>query len=559
MLAVFLLASVFSACSGGKDPAEGTSVAGGTSGTQASTQAQAGDGYTLPLANGDASINCWGFPLPDWKVDNLEDNQFTKWLEEQTGVNLIFTMGPATDRDTKLRLLLSSGEYPEVIFNPGFTPSEQQIYGNSGVILQLNDYIDKYGIETGAMFEKVPEIRQAVEREGGKIYVLPSYLDSPHDKSYSRLWVYQPWLDALGIKAPSTTEEYYDMLIRFRDGDPNKNGKKDEIPYVGAEQVWFSDPTTYFMNSFIYYDNNTFMNIDNGKVIPVYTQEQYREGLRFLNRLYAANLMMPQTFSQNDQALKQLLSSDPMIVGSFTAHAPFVYCDEPVYSKLTPLAPLKGPGGVQYTCQYYNTSTDGTVITNKCKNPELAFKLLDYLYNVEVTTRKSQGPEGVAWKWNTDKSLVNEYGLTPSWLVLQSSEEQAPNDRWALLGNYFQPNERSGIYSMNMTKEAIEAREKNTGKVDGYVQIQKAAMDVYNNYFPDNGIRMPQVLMFSEDESATLGDVELALKNKIIEMRTRFITGNASLDTDWDAYIEDLKSIGMEQVLELYQKAYERR
>lgn len=99
---------------------------------------------------------------------------------------------------------------------------------------------------------------------------------------------------------------------------------------------------------------------------------------------------MPQTFSQNDQALKQLLSSNPPIVGYFTAHAPFVYADEEVYSKLTPLAPLKGPDGVQYTAQYYPTQTDGTVITNTCKNPELAFKLLDFMYSLEASTRKSQ-------------------------------------------------------------------------------------------------------------------------------------------------------------------------
>lgn len=67
------------------------------------------------------------------------------------------------------------------------------------------------------------------------------------------------------------------MLVAFRDNDPNKNNKKDEIPYAGAEVVMFSDPTTYFMNSFIYYDNNTMMNIDGGKVVPTYTQDKYKE------------------------------------------------------------------------------------------------------------------------------------------------------------------------------------------------------------------------------------------------------------------------------------------
>jgi putative aldouronate transport system substrate-binding protein len=529
---------------------------GGTGG-----QPSGGDegGYSLPLTAEDATLICWGFPLPDWKVDNLEENQFTQWLEGQTGVKLDFVMGPASDRDTKLSLLLSSGEYPGIIFNPGFTPSQQQIYGANGIILPLNDYIEKYGVETKAMYEQVPEIRAAVERDGGVIYVMPTYMDSPHDKSYSRLWIYQPWLDALGLSMPATTEEYLEVARAFRDGDPNGNGQKDELPFVAAEPVWFSEPTPFFMNSFVYFDNSTQMNIDNGTVVPVYAHEAYREGLRYLNAMYDEGLMMPQSFSQNDQALRQLLSNDTMIVGSFAAHAPFVYCDEEVYRDLAPVPPLKGPGGVQYTAQYYNTGTDGTVITNACKDPELAFKLLDFLYSEEATTRKSQGPMGVAWEWNTDDSLVNEYGVTPTWLTLQTSDETAPNDRWSLLGNGFQPYERSGIYVMNMTAEAIAARESSAGKVDGYVQIQKAAMDVYNHYFPPAEMRMPQVLIFSEDDSATLADMELALQNKISEMRTQFITGNASLDSDWENYLDALRAIGMDEVLALYQAAYDRR
>ena len=468
-------------------------------------------------------------------------------------------MGPATERETKLRLLLSGGEYPEVIFNPGFTPSEQMVYGSSGIILDLSDYIQKFGLETRRMYDEVPDIKSAVLREGGKIYVMPSYYDTPHDHSYSRLWAYQPWLDKLGITAPVTTDDYFNMLVRFRDEDPNGNGKKDELPYVAADPVWWSDSITFIMNSFIYYNPLDMMDVLGGKVTPVYAQEEYREGLRYLNKLYTEGLLMPQSFSQNDQALKQLLANDPMIVGTFAAHAPFVYCDEQVYSKLTPLAPFKGPQGVQYTAQYYTTQTDGTVITDKCANPEIAFKMLDFMYSTEASARKSQGIKGVSWDYNNDDKLVNDYGVTPTWVTLLDNGEQPANDRWALMGNGYQAEKYNGIYAMNMSPKAIEARKNNTGKVDGYVQIQLAAMNVGNKYFPASDIRMPQVMIFSEDDSATLADLELAVKNKVTEMRTQFITGSASLDADWETYVADLKTLGMEKVISMYQAAYDKR
>ena len=127
------------------------------------------EGYTLPLANPEdnVTITAWGFPLPEWKVDDLENNQFTQWLQEQTGITIEWVMGPATDRDEKLNLLLSSGEYPEIIFNAPFDPSQQQIYGDMGVILPLNEYIEKYGVETQRIFEEVPDIKNALVRNNG--------------------------------------------------------------------------------------------------------------------------------------------------------------------------------------------------------------------------------------------------------------------------------------------------------------------------------------------------------------------------------------------------------
>lgn len=568
ILALVLVLFVFSGCNetagpsdeGGPKPTADTNTPTEPSDNGSSSDPSTENGYTLPLSKGDITLTCWGFPLPEWKIDDLDNNDFTNWLEEQTGVNIEWVMGPATDRETKLSLLLSSGEYPEVIFNPGFSPSQQQIYGQQGLILELNDFIDKYGIETKRMYAEIPEIKAAVERDGGKIYVMPSFFDSPHDYSYSRMWVYQPWLDNLNLDMPETTEEFYDMLVAFRDNDPNGNGKKDEIPYVGAEQVWFSEITPFFMNSFIYYDNRTQMNLVDGKVIPVFAQEEYKEGLKYLNRLYENELIMPQTFSHNEQALKQLLSNDEMIVGCFTAHAPFLYCDEEIYSDLSPVPPLKGPNGIQYTAFYYVTQTDGTVITDKCKNPEIAFKFLDFLYSFEASMRKSQGPKGEAWELNDDDSIKNDYGITPTFFTLRSSENTPPNTKWALMGNGYQPPEYNGIYVMDMSPEAVAAREQaGEQKVNGYVQIQLAAMNVYNKYFPPAELRMPQVLIFTEDESYTLADKELMVKNKVAEMRTQFITGNANFDADWDNYIKELESLGMDEVVAIYQAAYDRR
>ncbi len=514
-------------------------------------------GYELPIVGEgeEVTIKCWGFPLLEWGLDDLENNDFTRFLYEQTGVKIEWVMGPSTDRDSKLNMLLTSGDYPEVIFNAPFDPSQQQMYGDLGVIIPLNDLIDEYGVYTQQMFEETPEIKDALVREGGKIYCLPQYMNSPHDESYSRLWFYQPWLDTLGLEVPTTTEELYDVLVAIRDGDPNGNGIADEIPLVGAN-VMFSEPFTYLVNSFIYLDNNSMMNVDDGTIIPVYAQEEYREALRFIKRLYDENLLLPQTFSQNDQSLSQMFAGDTMTVGAVFCHAPFVYMDQDIYCDMVAATPLEGPEGVQYSAQYYITNTGGTVITNKCEHPEIAFKMLDYMYNKEVSRSKSSGLRGKYWDWNTDETLVNNYGLTPTWVYIKSTDG-ITNYCWSLLGHHYQPLEMSGLYLMDMSPEAVAKRAEGPTKIGGYEQIQVAAMEKYVPFFPPAEIRMPQVFLFSSEDSATLADIQLAVNNKVWSMRTAFVIGEADLDADWDTYIADLKALGMDDIISIYQKAYD--
>ena len=502
------------------------------------------------------SLSCWVFAQPDFKIDDYKNNDFTEWLEAQTNTNLTFTTGPASDAKTKLTILLSSGQYPDILFSPGFTPSEQESYGQMGLIIPLNSLIDKYGTETKKVFAAVPGMKAAVTRSNNKIYCLPSYQEDPHSKSFSRLWIYKPWLDKLGLKVPTTTEEYFQTLIKFRDMDPNGNGKKDEIPYTGA-QVMFSDPMGYFMNSFIYYDNSKLMDLNNGKITPVYNTDEYKQGLQYLNSLYSNGLMLPQTFSQNDQSLRQLLNSSTPIVGSFTTHAPYLYCNDNVYPNYVAVPPLVGPNGVHYACEYYNTQTDGSTITNKCKDPEAAFKLLDFLYSDEASMRKSCGPMGTAWKYNTDKTLKNAYGNVPTWVTLTKTVK--PNSQWALVGNGYQPLNRSGIYVMDMSPEAIAERKSNPAFLDPYVQIEKAAIESYNNYFPPDNIRLPQAIVFTEDEASNLSDEELGVTNYVNEMQVKFVTGTSNFTSDWQTYLSNLQKLGLSDVVNTYQTAYNRQ
>lgn len=552
LLVITMACTLLTSCSGGNGSKKHTTSADNSTSSQ--NLNPAGE---LPIVKETVQLNCWVVPSPDWKIDNFDDNVFTKWVEEKTNIDLTFTVGPAADAKTKLSILLSSGRYPDILFSPGFSPSEQEVYGAQGLILPLNQYIDKYGVETKKIFERYPEIKEAVVRSDGKIYSLPSYSEDPHARSFSRLWIYKPFLKALNLKMPETTDELVDVLTKFKNGDPNKNNKADEIPMAGAQSYMFTDPAVFLMNSFIYFDNNKQMVIDNGTLKPVFDTQEYKEGLKYINKLFNTGLLLPQSFSQNEQALRQLIdNADAPIVGSFFTHAPFLMASEDRYPDFEMVPPLKGPKGVQYTCEYFITQTDGSVITNKCKNPEAAFRLLDFLYTQETSMRKGSGEKGVEWDFNTDTSIVNDYGNKPTWVTL--SREKRPNVMWALIGNSFQPVEQSALYVYDMSPEAIEERKNGAVKLDPFVQFETAAMNVGNKYLPPKGLRLPQVFIFNQEESTMLADAELTVYNYVNQMRVKFITGTSNLDSDWEKYLSQLKALGTGEVVDMYQKAYDK-
>ena len=60
--------------------------------------------------------------------------------------------------------------------------------------------------------------------------MIPNYNDYENIRTSQGYYIRKDWLRKLGLKEPKTVEELYEVLIAFRDKDPNGNGKKDEIP-----------------------------------------------------------------------------------------------------------------------------------------------------------------------------------------------------------------------------------------------------------------------------------------------------------------------------------------
>ena len=163
----------------------------------------------------------------------------------------------------------------------------------------LDDLIEKYAPNLSKIYEEYPQIKQAVTAADGHMYTIPAIDISATGSMGFKQWINKAWLDKLGKDIPTNLEEFKDVLIAFRDGDPNGNGQADEIP-LGIREP---DSIYPLAGSFgLQFQMKDTYNIDeNGTVHNWLCDDAFKEYLIYLNDLYEEKLLW-QDYYKNDRA-----------------------------------------------------------------------------------------------------------------------------------------------------------------------------------------------------------------------------------------------------------------
>ncbi|MEK0315702.1 extracellular solute-binding protein [Cohnella sp. 56] len=553
-LAVLLGATVLlAACSkdNGNHEAAGTKSSGtapsSAAGTQTAADSNLTEPGTFPLVKEKETLKVWADP-PSW-IGDLDDNWFTKYFEKKTNVHVEWVRANMEDHANKLNLLLASQtDLPDVIMSWGVSNAQQIAYGGQGLFLPLNDLIDKYGYATKQVFAYNPLIQSTITAPDGKIYGLPAINECYHCTYSHKMWINKTWLDNLHLSMPTTTEEFYQVLKAFKEQDPNRNGKKDEIPLTRAS--WQGGIDFFLMNSFIYNGAGNRLMLQNDKIVQAPTQPEWREGLRYLNKLYKEGLIDPEFLLQDDNKLKILtgLTREGNRVGA-VAGGTLAFVDSsdsnPVKDDYVALAPLKGPKGVAFAKEYaFGMGVGNFVITKQAKNPDLAMRFADAIYQLYLEGDYNVfGPEGDVWV----KAEAGEVGLDgkpAKYKVLKSGQE--PNNfTWGDGLNAF------------MTSDWRNSQ----AVTPGVWNQEKILYDETKNKYDGKGPAqvMPNSFMMPEEDAVEYEELNNAVIKYLDESVAKFVTGNLDVDKDWDSYLATLSKIGYDRLTELTQKAYDRQ
>ncbi len=550
VLVMVLAASMLTAC--GKKKQEGGAPAGG-----ASAEVDVAS-LTFPLSEKAEISGLTNFPVGTESEPN--NRTIFKRLEEQTNVHVNWRTIQGDQWGDKISLEMANVKtLPDFVFNAGFGDTDLLKYAKQGVIIAVEDYIDKYMPNLQKVFEQAPEYRTMCTDENGHIWALPWIEQLGYEKTAIQTvgnmsFINKDWLDFLGLDMPTTVDEFEQTLIAFRD---NADKLKAEfnidgsiIPMSCIINDGDQDPCI-LINGFGegYGDPDRGRHIavtDEGKVICVATTEGFRKGITWLHKLYEEGLIDSEAFTQEwstyvakgksgrygvcfswDVANIAQVSMDDLIAGKSWVPLPALEAD---VRNITPQNGSFTSGFDRGRC----------VITAACQNPALVCKWIDQMYDPFQSPQNNWGTYGeedefdifVLGENDKGEKMLKHAPLGDASPV-EVREAECVGGPLAILDSYY------GVY--------VTCPDDAQYRLDWIKDI----------YTPDMNCKyvFPNVFM-STDDTKTISNLQADITKRINTAKADWIM-NGFTDSDWDQLQADLQAYKLDEYLQIFQKYFD--
>lgn len=486
-------------------------------------------------------------------VIDYETNALTLALEEEGNLDLEFVVFTDKEMLEKVNVMIQAGgdDLPDVLlFTTSPTNSTIYSWAQNGAILPITEYLKdetKSANFTTSMVNSGTDLISLMTMPDGEIYYLPGYARSLGSEYPSKIWIYQPWLDKLGLEKPTDAESLYNVLKAFKEQDPNGNGKADEIPMIG-----FTDNNHLLVRAmlsmFVDVGNAAdWISVKDGKLIASYTTEEYREGLRYLKKLVDEGLFSPLTFTQDEAQFKAILAQEDVVVGMSGKSSLAASLDANSIRRVeyTHVAPLAMADGSVLTPFNPTVPKPCMVITTNCKNPDAAFRFGDLLCSEKYVVWNRWGQKDVDWVV-PGEDAVAMYAALGYKPYLQETGNivwgSPQNQTWQTVGPYVRGYEIPAGMVWNGDPK------------NGEYIIATAMPD----YFGKGPAEYISTLIYTEEENEIIAEPQATINSYVAEARAQFITGDLDIEADWDAYLNELYNNELAAVLEVMQAAYDR-
>lgn len=345
-------------------------------------------------------------------------------IAKQTGVTLDFTpcIG-TTDYAERLGIILAGGEIPDVIEAVDGQALLKVI--KAGVVRDdLDALVKQHGPNILKNTKKAVAVSKLLRSNNtGKLYgFIDNVQNSPNWNPIYPSGFYVRWdlYKKLGTPKIKTTDDFLNLVAEMLKLEPqNRDGKKNygfgfNLKWQGSHMMLGDYPFEQLAGIyFATWENNVDIRDEWKFIDRISADSVFVKEMRFWNKAWRMGLIDPESITMDGAAIEQknkdcrylaqaawpdtiadqvfIDNGEPekgyglVIIEDITATDALDMCDIP-------------SAGVSKT----------TIITNKCKTPERAVQLIDFLCTPEGAVLQRYGIEGVHWDIKNGKGVIRD-------------------------------------------------------------------------------------------------------------------------------------------------------
>lgn len=483
-----------------------------------------------------AKVTVWGNNPASTIYENYSDSRYIQNVEAATGIEIEYTH--PGDNSEAFNLMLADAEFTDIIeYGWNYYPGGLKGAYEDGIAIELNDVIDQYMPNFKAWIEENPDTAKKIRTDDGIYYAIPATTSDPAMGCVFGWYVRQDVMEDLGLEMPTTIDEWHDALVTMKE-------KLGIAPIAGVAESLNSGA---FLNAYAPSINNSYYSIDaeTGEVVYTPATDGYKKYLSTLAQWYEEGLIDKDIATNDNAAVKaKIMSGDAVIGFGYAGSALQTITMEAqeenpdfVLAAIPGCAAAEGEEILYCSADatYGAGGTGYAVITTACEDVEAAARYLDWLFSEEGILISNFGIEGETY------TMVDG--------VPTYTDEIINNPDGKSIAEALQTYVRS--MSMFPGVQTLEY-------LQGYYQLEnaKAAPTTWGAY----GSTEYEVtgLSYTTEESEALSTIAANIGTEMSESRIKFVIGTLDIDTEWDAYVERLNSLGLEEAVEISQAAYER-
>ncbi|GBF77748.1 hypothetical protein PA598K_06313 [Paenibacillus sp. 598K] len=358
-----------------------------------------------------------------------EDNRWTRYINEQSGVQVQWMPIPRNQEADKFNVLIASEQAPDLMstYNRDFITR----WATEGAIQPLDDYIEQYSTSYKNYLTEHPELKPYLTLEDGKMYAIASLRPT---RGSTAVYIRQDWLDALKLEMPASVDELLEVARAFRDYKEGVVPMAMSTAYQPIVDDWFMARSGEWF-------------VEDEQVVQSFFTERYADAMAFRQLVYHEGLVDKEYATDKEYSRQRQLwttgrsgiyfaNINDSMLGELLKNEP-----EAKLAVLPPLETKYGTNGYQLEVPNFLL----TAFNKDMADPEAAIRFIDWLIDggwepmafgfegehyelkdgIPVTTDLE--------KWQKEVAYANEYRLvhqeqqTPDYLRIRAGED--PVDR----------------------------------------------------------------------------------------------------------------------------------